>query len=684
MTGVNRKRAGAILFVLLAAALFFAAFTGLRTVFAESIVELRLDFDENDGGAFAEHSFGGWIAENGVYRPKQSGAITKTKNTIDLGATRFISFDFCTDAFPFDVFFTENLNTSWRGIGAHLYSNAGGVFTVNKNLDQNEWLGDYVGNFADGRAHNLKIKIADSFISFYMDGSEKPLAFNGGAVTSFPLDIETLSGKAEIVFRAASERSYIDNFIVSATDIPYVAPVQPSNGYTELFVDFSDVAPNQYFEPEFESAGWRADGGKFYPAASWATVKTIQPINLEKTTYIAFDFFAAVNNKNKAESQFNAAFLPDFDSQDGFGIHAYYSGETPVITANESLSRNKWLADCIFSWDDGKEHNLKIKVGEGKVSYYIDGTIITFADGRTEFDIPVSEKEAYLAFQSTETMSCIDNFTVSESDVAYTAPAPYADFEEFETEFRDDNGFVACGNGGWIAKDGAFFPASPWATAQYSEIIPLGGEKTIKFDFSAKEDGNGSQFNVGLVKEKSSGGVVPSSGVTLHLYKPQSVQFNISYWFGNPFETTADSSVRNFFDGQIHSVKIVIKDGRVSVAVDNEVIFKNVAVNAEAGYLTVQSMSTDTKIQSLSIKNKAESLKFPDGRGDISYGGVTIGNEPKLPEELAGSAKVTPDRTKVVIAIILGALTAVFAAAFVTIVVITEKTVRRMKNDEKN
>ena len=63
---------------------------------------------------------------------------------------------------------------------------------------------------------------------------------------------------------------------------------------------------------------------------------------------------------------------------------------------------------------------------------------------------------------------------------------------------------------------------------------------------------------------------------------------------------------------------------------------------------------------------------------------MTIGNEPKLPEELAGSAKETPDRTKVVIAIILGALTAVFAAAFVTIVVITEKTVRRMKNDEKN
>lgn len=893
--GLNKKRVLITLFVILAIAItaFFVSFTGVANAKAEGLKELKLDFEKDDGGAFTEHSAGGWIVENGVYRPKQGGAITKTKEQIDLTSTNYVSFDFCTDAFPFDVFFTENLNASWQGIGvhlysiadgvvtvnknldqndwlgdyignyadgkthnlkiriensemsfymdksetplafnggavtsfslgietlsdkaqlifraasensfidnliisatdeeeeppapptpptpgepedpdepsvepwevsldfsedsqaenfsagrgtagwvisegkyypaaagavtktvkkinlkavnyisfdfytdsvpfdffmtedsettmagigAHLYSVAGGVFTVNKNLDQNDWLGDHVRNFADGKAHNIKIKIENSAISFYADGEKTPLSFNGGAVTSFPLDIETLSDKAEIVFRAASEKSYIDNFIVSENDVEYVEPVQPDNRYKELNVDFSDAAQNKYFAAEFESAGWRANGGSFYPAAAWATVKVVQPISLDKTTYIAFDFFAAINGKNKSESQFSAAFLPNFDSQNGFGIHAYYSGETAVITANESLSRDRWLADCIFAWDDGKVHNMKIKVGEGKVSYYLDGEIIAFADGRTEFDVTVTENEVYLAFQSTETMSRIDNFIVSENDIAYEPPAPYEAFEEFETGFADDGGFIASANGGWVAENGAFSPSRAWATAQYGKVIPLDGEKTIKFNFTAKEDDNGSQFNVGLVNGLASDGVVPSSGVTLHLYKPQNVQFNVSYWFGNPFEAIADSSSKNFFDGETHSVKIVIKDKTLSVVIDNEIIFKNVAVNSEAGYLTFQSTSTETKIEALSIKNKAESLNIPSGEGDISYGGDTGKNDNDgKTENISGAVKETADRTKTVIAIVCGVLTAVFAAAFVAITIVTRKNKNKKENEK--
>ena len=686
LTKKNKKLLCVVLaFAAFSAALFLALIRadgyGVPvSVCAENVTELSLDFSVNDGDAFDAHYLSGWIVADGVYKPAAAGAITKTIKTVDLTSTVYVSFDFYADAYPFDVFFTEDLNSSWQGIGAHLYDTAGGVFTVNKNLDRNEWLGDCVVNYVDGKAHNLKIRIEGRAMSFYMDGSETPLGFNGNSVSSFSLDIPVLSDKAQIIFRAYGENTYIDNLIISASDVPYTEPEQPTNAYTELSLDFSEENLPSYFAPVFDSAGWRADGGKFYPAAAWAVTKVVQPIDLSVTTYISFDFFAAVSGSAKKDTQFNLAFLPDCSAQNGFGIHAYYSEGTAVLTVNESLSRVDWIADYVFPWDDGKEHNLKIKLGGGKVAYFIDGISVSFADGETEFDIPVTETEVYLALQSSEIMSCIDNFTVSESDVVYVAPEPYPEFSEFTSDFSDGSGFIASANEGWKAENGAFLPQNPWSVAQYGTVIPFDGEKTVKFTFKAGEDGNGSQFNVGFVKETASGGVVSSSGLSLHIYKPDAVQFNVSYWFGNPFDSIISSKNANYLDGVDHTLKMIIKERTIAVVVDNEIMFKDIPLNMDAGYFTVQSTSVQTEIKDFSIKNKAESLNIPDGSGDVSYG--------ETEEKPAAEITVTdfgkkPDGVKLTVAIVCGAV-AVISAVITVVITIKTKKNKEKTTDEKN
>lgn len=648
--------------------------TSTVTVRAATVTEQTLDFNTNDGDAFDTHGDNGWAVSDGVYKPVAAGAITKTKNTINLSSTVYVSFDFYADACPFDVFFTKNLNDSWSGVGAHIYSDYGGVFTANKNLDRNDWLGDYSYNYVDGKAHNLKIKFEDKQVSFYMDGSATPLAFNGGTTSSFSIDGLTglTDNVAQIVFRASSTTSYIDNLKISASDITYVAPVQPSNDYTELNLDFSKSSDVSYFATpaDLTTAGWHADGGKFYPTTAWAITNVVQPIDLTKTTYISFNFLAGLNVTAKTGSQFNVAFLPDLTSQNGFGIHAYYSNEgAALLTANKSLSRDEWIADSFFPWDDCKEHNLIIKLDgtNKKVTYYIDGAVVEFGDGNTALDIPVTQTEVYLAFQSSEVMSCIDDFTVSESEITYVAPTTNTEFEEFTTDFTDGSGFTAAGNGGWKAENGVFSPNMAWSTAQYEQIIPLDGEKTVQFTFKVSEDDNGSQFNVGIVKAMASGGAVPSSGLALHLYKPESVQLNLSYSFGNPFDSVISTKNVNYFDGNAHTVKLIVKDKTLAVVIDTEIIFKDIPLNMDAGYFTVQSTSVLTEVKSFSIKNVAESINIPDGSGDIAYEPEGSGNEEENEGAQDSDFGTSPDKVKIIVAIVCGVVAVGFAVATVII-----------------
>ncbi len=634
---------------------------------AETLESTTVDFTTDDGGVFTAHSNGGWTATDGKYMPAAASAITKTAKGLDLTGTIYVSFDFYATGTPFDFVLLPDIDSGWSGgLGFHLYPD---VITVNNNLDRNGWIGDctaYPNALMDGKAHNVKMKIANGKASFYVDGETTPVSFNGGAFTEIELSSAaigtSLGNSAQIIFRAADTESYIDNFKVSTSDIEYVAPEQSDNSYTELSLSFSDSMDPTYFSSV--GNGFRVDGGKYYPSQKNGTVYLNQAISTTGTTYIAFEYYAAQN------ARFTVAYLSDqTGAGNGLGFHNALVSETANLVLTEGLALENYTAQQPFAWDDGKVHSIKLKVSEGKISYYADGELVDFGgDLGTELTIPFDE-EGYLFFTASSTMAWIDNLVVSASDIPYVAPTQDTPtFEEMETDFADNSLFGAAGNGGWVAEDNSLIPANAWSTAYLTNKIPLISEKTISVDF-AVSGGASTQLNIGFRTESAEG---VFSGISLHFYKLTNTteDLRLSYWFGNPFDTVEEIySGKNFMDGNVHNLKLIVKDNRLSVLVDGELAFREFAINAQAGYFTVQSSVKEARISNLKLVNKAESLSPPDPSLDITYPSTeavtpstgTLTNAPKR-----------YNKTYIVLAGVFGGLTVV-GAAVTTIVWLKRK-----------
>ncbi len=583
---------------------------------------IDLDFESDDGGKFtATGDTSGWTVKEGKYYPAANFAATYLSQAIDLTTTTYISFDFFVDHGSFDQaegFFSAALlpdaSDIRSGFGIHCYYSYGAaVLTVNgAGLDKNVWIQDYMFNWDDGKVHNLKLEFTGKSAYFWIDNTA---VTNGSGTTEFT---NTIAGDtAYFALQAASADCFIDNFKVSPEDIEYVAPVQPDlpeppePSAEPIKLDFTAKADGEKFAVA-GAGGWTVDGGKFYPAQDYGATYLIQPIDLTKTTYISFDFLAAKGTFDPSIAQFNIALLPNIsDLTSGFGIHCYYyEGASQVLTINSGgLEKLGWIADYPFDWNDNREHDLMMRFGDGTGSFRIDNTLIA-AEGTTEFSNPISGNTAYLAIQGYSAMSSIDNFELSFEPIEYVAPEELPTLQPCRDEFTEDAGnFVVGGNDGWQVSDGAFAPARAWSATQYKHRIPLTGECTITFDFVSKgeQDGSpvaGAQFNFGLVRGPAAadGTGVPSTALALHLYREASVQLRLSNFFGDvTSRQIADPVVHDYFDGEVHRVKLVVNSGTISVVIDNEVLFRGIPLDMDAAYFTVQSSTADTRIDNFSL-----------------------------------------------------------------------------------
>ena len=77
-------------------------------------------------------------------------------------------------------------------------------------------------------------------------------------------------------------------------------------------------------------------------------------------------------------------------------------------------------------------------------------------------------------------------------------------------------------------------------------------------------------------------------------------------------------TANRWYDGAEHTVKLIVKNGKLAVKIDGEVIFKDVQVALTSGYFTLQSSSTADWIDDLSIINDAEPLSTPNADNDIA------------------------------------------------------------------
>ncbi len=662
-------------------------------------VSVDLDFESDEGvsDVFATHSNGGWVVENGVYHASAAKAITKTNTAYDISETIYFSFDFYATATNFDVYFTPDLTTGYKpggGFGIHLFSN--NTLTVNAYMDQDVWIGEIGTNYVDGKAHNMKIKVENEAFTIYVD--DGLISFNNGQLSSIPFaSVKYQSGEttteafaesktAQVCFQAQDTTSYIDNFKVSNGDIPYVAPAQPPEPpeeRVEIELAFDGAEDDAYFMNALSSGGWKSagNGGKFHPVAPWATTQLKQSIATnDGETYISFDFFAGEYDLSSVKSgwtwtnvQFNIALLPDLSQQNGgIGIHAYYADDsgTAVLTITDGLGRN-WIADYPFDWHDNLEHNLKMKVAEGKVSFWIDNTQIsaTVDGAETTAFGNFTEDKVYFLMSSVSTMTSIDNFKLKFEDIAYTAPVQP---ELVPVEETFDEGSDAF-EGGWNVADGVL-NSSGWSLGWYQNRIPLTGSATIDFDFTASDTKNGSQFNFGLVRGTPQAAVVSNPSYSLHVYQSgETVSTKVSNWFGNPNDKNIDTINLNLFDGETHHVKMVVQGGKITIAIDNGILYakeeKELPLDMDAAYFTVQAGDCTVTVDNFKLKSGAETLTRPDGSNDVTYENPSAANPDSAPVQ---ADETKPDK-KFMIGAILCAVAAAALLAGLAVVIFVRK-----------
>lgn len=611
------------------------AFSALPlTAFAAENSGVSLDFaTAADAEYFTTQSNNAWWGdgwtvdeENGVFRPSQDGELNKYcsmieyKTLIAKSETKYISFDFYAAENRFDIVFLDTAAENQWGNEkvVHIHSD---YLALTGDIDANKWIAGYSEKYIDGKAHNIKFVIIGGSFSVYVDNVL--IEWNNGKNTE-----ELPADSCKLLIRAVNKKSYMDNFIVSDTDIPYKAAQTLVEKYSEISLDFSKATDaSQYFTEKV--GGWKADGGWFYPNDKYSSTYLTQELKMNSEKYIAFDFYISKNNDGAANTQFNVGIMNDLSADSCTAcLHGIMNGDTTLFSLNKSLgSIEKSLLTYNVNWADGYEHNLKIIIDKNTLSFAIDGELLKDGDKVYVMELldSTEQNDSYLVIQASNTLCYIDNFVISNTDITYTAPEKFGEFVEFTKTFDEPDSDVKKSNGSsgaWQVVDGKLSAGAAWSVGYIDKKIPLNQDKTISMNFKATNEA-AHQFIVSLKKNPNhttENGIACTKGFALHFYNGQVL---LTYNAGGPVNEIATATANtNYCDGQEHTLKIIVRNFKAYVLIDDVVLFKGLYLGAGYGYLTLQSTNTTDYIDNLSIKNVAEAISVPSVDGDISTDNV--------------------------------------------------------------
>ncbi|MBR4942540.1 MAG: hypothetical protein IKZ28_00775, partial [Clostridia bacterium] len=551
----------------------------------------------------------------------------------------------------------------------------GTTIWISTNYGRGAWASECVKDYFDDALHNIKLTIIGKKITLTVDGEVLAFWSNGVAYTP------TLTEESVyLLLQATSTETYIQNYEVN--EIEYVAPktytvtfknwdgtvlqtetleentmpvyvgatpvkeadkeyiyifkgwdqeismvtgdveyVAQFDAINELELDFTEETDGTEYFATLDTNGWAVKDGTFFPEyMPWAATYFTQAIDLSGEKYISFDFLAVKDNGDETQSQFNFMFLTDPSKTSCVGaLHCFMESSTPVMTVNKAMGKDKWIGTANFNWADGKYHNVMIIIKDGVMTFEVDGQTLVDNINQNPIKIELSkdsmENGAYFALQATNVMSRIDNFKVKNTYTEYVAPVPEEEilFEEFEQTFEveEETGFVEYKDSeNWVVTEEGRFQASvSWAKAYLEKEIPLTSEKTLTTTICLSAVEKEHQFTIGFSQEENS-----IYGVYLVFY-----QDNVTLNYGTaPMVRLIARTENVWYDGAEHELKMIVKNNKLAIVIDGEVIFKDVQLGMNSGYLTVQSSNTDDWIDDLNIKNDAEPLSSPNPEGDVA------------------------------------------------------------------
>ena len=613
-----------------------------------------------------------WTYANEKFAPEAAWASIATVEQIDLTKNQEIAFDVYLSSADADKqfnvgFFETKVEATNVNAGSGLAFSFGSTVWVSTNFGRNGWAGECEKDYFDNSLHSVKLTVISKEITVTVDDEVLYFLTNGVEYTP-TLTVDA----AYLLMQGTSAETYIQNYAVTEIVLPpavYTVTFQNWDGtvlqsieveegatpvytgetptrdadedytYTfkgwdqeivaatgdtvyvaqfdateiieylgELNLDFSDAAQSDVFTA-LALDGWTVSDGKYAPAQAGArnnasSVRTALPIDMTGTKYISVDFYSTAET-------FEIGFL-DMSAENMWGnglfIHLPYTGGTTIGVDTYVDCGGTYLGGLTTNVMDGKVHNLLMTVSGGKVSYALDGI-------QLDITADVPSDAAYLFFRAVGTESYIDNLIVSETETMLGELS--LDF----TESVSSKVFTPFYNNGWTANEGKYFPCGVDSTVQSAYKMDLTKNWDVRFDVCLT-----GAFHIGFFAD-----------ITINeVGAGKSFAFGDTLWLGSQFGRNAwlaDVGV-NLIDGNVHTVRITVIDGYISIAVDG-ISYRyalNTAVPADAAYLLMQAGATDTYVDNFSVSEiAAYTLTVKDIAGETLESVNTTGYY-KLPE----------------------------------------------------
>ena len=219
--------------------------------------------------------------------------------------------------------------------------------------------------------------------------------------------------------------------------------------------------------------------------------------------------------------------------------------------------------------------------------------------------------------------------TAVTGDVTYTAmfiPVEIMGEEnfDFEDETIADN-VTAMTHGGWVVKDGKYHPSVAGAmydaaAFRLNKAIDLTGTKYISFDFYS----TAATFDVGLLD--TAAGNLWGNALFIHLPFAPDGEGNLTIGVNDYVDCTAgtyyDGMSINVVDGKVHTLEMVIENGKVCYALDGTALVGNGGtsqfdVPSESAYLVFRAVGTDSYIDNLTVQElSSHTLTVKDIQGN--------------------------------------------------------------------
>ena len=322
---------------------------------------------------------------------------------IPTAGEKYLSLDICIQPGTWvclgflEEFMVENdeinhtlvFNASMKALRAHMGT-----------LKQGAWLSTLYTDYADGKPHNVLIKIKDGIITYKFDGVE---VFTN---VTFSYDVET-DPYIYLAFDSSTSTTYVDNirFMDSAPEA--IASTQS--------ITFDDVSDENYLVkplPKFRNEMWDVVDGKLVPYANWNGAWINLAIPTAGERYISLDICM------QPGTYVCLGFLRELMVENNDVDHTlvFYAADKALKAYKGTLQQSAWQATHYTDYADGEVHNVVIKIKDGVFTYKIDDVDI-FTNITLSYNV-AENPYVYLAFDSSKTTTYIDNIKFSEENPA--------------------------------------------------------------------------------------------------------------------------------------------------------------------------------------------------------------------------------------------------------------------------